>query len=304
MSKTYQANYFTAEQLDSFMQKVQDKTLAGRGLSMDDDGVMHSKASGYWNLLHKYTHTANKELHPEAINLETGEITVTAHGLAGGELVFVAVHEPYHVTTPYDYLPGGLIIGSPTTLRMLTRYLVQRVDDNTFKIADRSTLEALTYTEVATMDLTKFHFEVWEERDVVIGDLPDLTEALMVIKGRVATSYNYIVPTGRIDYVDMQGIAHFDNYSGSASNKGNTLLGYRAGWGAMYATIEMKYVGHGHLLQFKEEDTVCFSSTNKASAFHNRTYAHRTMEGDTFNEIKFYDGGCFINGATVEVYGK
>ena len=304
MSNTYQAKHFTAEQLDNFMHKVQDKSLAGRGLSMDDEGAINCVAPNYWKLIHTYTHTDNYEVYPEAVDLATGEFTAKEHGLATGQMVFVAVHEPYHMLAPYDFLPGGLVIGSATGLRALTRYRVSVVDEDTFTLISTSTNAVVTYTEVATMDLTKFHFEVWVSKDFVIGDLPELTEAKLVIKGRIATSYKYITPNGRIDYAGKQGFANFDNYSGSASANGDSSLGYRAGWGAMYTTIELKYIGPKHLLQTKYEDTHCFSPENKASAYHNRTYSHRSMENDTFHEISFWDGGCFFNGSTVEVFVK
>ena len=304
MANTYQATKFTGEQLDNFMGKVLDKSIAGRGLTMDEDGAMHCIAPNYWKLAYTYTHKRNFEVHPTALNLETGEFTAPAHGLSSGQMLFVAVDEPYHMLAPYDFLPGGLTIGNQASLRVLNRYSATVVDANTFKITAVGQTEPMTFTEVSTMDLSKFHFEEWVTSDIMITDLPDLTEALLVIQGRVASSYKYVLPNNYMNYGSKIGFTNFDNYSGSADNSGASYIGYRSGWGGVYTTIEIKFIGDKHLLQSKVEDTHCFSPENVGYAYHNRTYTHRSMKENFFNQISFEDGGCFFNGSTIKIYIK
>ncbi len=310
MTKTYQANYFTGQQLDEHMKKVLDKSIAGAGLTMDEQGVLHCSAPGYGKLLKSYTHSTNKEAHPTAVDLATGYFTAQAHGLTENQLVFVAIHEPYHLSKPYQYLPGGLLIGEVQS-RMVQRYYTRVIDENTFALSTAKSGEILTYTENSTMDLTKFHIEVYTSTEVVLDGLPDLTEALIVVEGRTAGACRMILPDGYINDVNKYGVANFDDTVNpntptilSASAYGDSYIGYNGGWGSVHSEIEFKYIGHRHLLMTKTEDTLCFDTDNKGAAFHTRTYMHRAMEADTFNEITLNTFFAPFNGLKIELYAK
>lgn len=310
MANTYQANYFTGQQLDEHMKKVLDKSIAGAGLTMDDQGVLHSKTPGYGTLLKSYTHSTNKEVHPTAVDITTGYFTAPAHGLPENQLVFVAIHEPYQLHMPYQYLPGGLLIGEVQS-RQVQRYYTRVIDENTFALSTSKSGEIITYTENSTMDLTKFHIEAYTTTEIVMDGLPDLTEALIVVEGRTAGACRMILPGGYIDNINKYGVAIFDDTVNpatptllSASAYGDSYIGYNGGWGGVHSEIELKYIGHRHLLMTKTEDTLCFDTDNKGAAFHNRTYMHRAMETDTFNQITLKTFFAPFNGLTVNVYAK
>lgn len=260
-------------------------------------------------LLKSYTHTTNKEVYPTAVDISTGYFTAESHGLTENQLVFVAIHEPYQLTMPYQYLPGGLLLGG-VQARQVQRYYTHVIDENTFALATAKSGEIITYTENSTMDLTKFHIEVYTTTEVVMDGLPDLTEALMVVEGRTAGACRMILPGGYIDNVNKYGVAVFDDTVNpdtpstlSASAYGDSYIGYNGGWGGVYSEIEFKYIGYRHLLMTKTEDTLCFDTENHGKAFHNRTYMHRAMEADTFNQITLKTFFAPFNGLTIKLYG-
>ncbi len=303
MAKTYQANHFTGQQLDEHMSKVLNKSFAGQGLTIDGEGILHNTAPGYGTLLKSYTHTSNKEVHPEAVDVDTGYFTATAHGLVQNQMVFVAVNAPYHLSKPYQLLPKGLQIGVIPS-RIISRYYVQVIDENTFGISTARDGTVLTYTASSTMDLTKFHFEEYKTSTITLDGLPNLTEALAVIEGRTAGACRYVEPSGFISNGGYYGFANYDDFTNTATNMGDTWIGYNCGWGSVYSTIEFKYIGERHLLQTKTEDTLCFGEDNVGQAFHNRTYLHRPMNTDSFTQIKFYMYFAMFNGTTIRIYGK
>lgn len=301
MAKTYQAKYFTGQQLDEFMGKVLDHSLAGQGLQMDQEGTMHVLAPGYGRLLYSYTHTSNYEVHPEGVNLVTGEFVATAHGLTSGWQLLVAVNAPHHLLRPYDYLPGGLRIGPDNgTGAWGQTYYVNVVDENTFTLSTTSGGAAVTFTEVSTMDLSKFHFERNEYKGFTFGNLPPSRELLVVITGRMLRSYRYF-QTNNISR--MIGDKSFDSDT-YVDGFGSTRLGSIGGWGSLYARIEIKYIGEKHMIMISEQETTAFKPDNTPVPGHVRKFIHYYTVDDFINAISMHTDGMLANGTTVEVYAK
>ncbi len=211
MARTYQAKNFTGQQLDDHMGKILSKSFAGHGLRIDEQGTLHATGPGYGRLVYSYVHQSNKEVHPQGINLATGEFTATAHGLENNVQVFVAMHAPHHLIATYDYLPGGLLLGQSTGSGKNSQYYyVKVVDANTFTLSKTSGGATEVFTEVSTMDLSKFHFEVYKQQNIDIKNLPNLKELLVVIKGRMSCGYRYCIPIERANPLGKNPIKHYD----------------------------------------------------------------------------------------------
>ena len=298
MAKTYQANHFTGNQLDEFMGKYLDGTLAGTGLSMDEQGVMHNASRACNKLVYSYTHTSNIQVQPTAVDLATGVFTAEGHGLTANQEVFVVVHAPYHIGTPYACLPGGLEM----ITNKLKSYFVNVIDADTFSLSKTSGGEVLTYTEVATMDLSQFHFEGRELGSFSIGDLPQSEAYHMIIKGRVAAPYRYVHPSNRAYYATSTGGkgddgAYVDTY-------GSVHLGDNGGWGYIKADVYFEFWEAQHVFQITETDTVAYDSTNWPTFIHTRAYNHWRLDGDSIASIYFGHSGQLCNGTTIEIYAR
>lgn len=304
MAKIYQANHFTGQQLDEFMGKVLDKSFAGQGLELDDSGVLHNTIPGYGTLLYSYVHTANKEVYVQNLDLATGVFTSSDHGLSANTQVFAVLHPPYHVGTPYNYLPGGLSLGKQGS-NSAKKYYVNVVDENSFTLSETSGGAVVTFTEVSTMDLTKFHFEVFQRMELTVQDLPPFDACLVVICGRVSEYFRYFRPTPTQLISGKMGFANYDAANGG-DVYGSVGLGNMGGFGSLYAEIECRVLQPGQVLMKINEDLLSFDATNVAKAYHNRKYVHVYLEADAMTGVKFTasSGGQFINGTTVKIYAK
>lgn len=302
MAKTYQAKHFTGQQLDDFMESVLGGQFAGRGLEIDGQGIMHVSSPAYGNLIYSYVHQANKEVHPEGVNLTTGQWTAKGHGLTQNQQVFVAIHPPYHIIKSYDQLPGGLLLGPANGGGLnAQKYYVNVVDADTFTLSETSGGAVKTYTEVATMDLSRFHFEVFVQQPITIDNLPDLTELLVVIKGRVSNGYRYIRTDGRASLSGKIPVVQYDH--AYVDSYGSMYIGNGGGWGSLYATVEMQFVEDKHLMLTFNVDTVCHKTDGMPIARHERAYVHYYMTVDAIKAV-YLQQGQFMNGTTVEVYTK
>lgn len=286
---------------------VADSATSGYNVMWDETAGLYAykpKYADYPNLVYRYEHTSNKEIHVSAIDLATGVFTSEAHGLTSGKELLVAVHEPYHLINPYNYLPGGLKMGPNNgTGEWGQSYYANVIDENTFTLSTSSGGEVVTFTEVSTMDLTRFHFEVRAWNDFTFSNLPQSTELLVVIKGRTLRGYRYIRPnytasaSGKVGGKSLDSDTYYDGY-------GSTHLGSAGGWGSIYATVEIKFVGQRHLLMSSKQDTMAFKPDNYPVVGHVRKFIHYYMSQDYFDKIYFQTDGMFANGTTVEVYSK
>ena len=304
MAKIYQANHFTGQQLDEFMEKVHNKSLAGRGLTLDDQGVLHSTMPGYSTLLYSYVHTDNKEVYVQGLDLSTGVFTSASHGLSDNTRVFAVLHPPYHLGTPYNYLPGGLSLGNPGT-NCAKQYYVSVVDENRFTLSESSGGVTVTFSEVSTMDLSKFHFEVFQRMELNIQNLPSFDSCLIVICGRVSEYYRYIRPTPTKLYSGKMGFASYDAANGG-DVYGSVSVGNVGGFGSLYAEIECRILQPGQVLMVINEDQLSYDANNLAKAYHNRKYVHVYTDADAMTGVLFTasSGGQFINGTTVKIYAR
>lgn len=304
MAKIYQANHFTGQQLDEFMGKVLDKSFAGQGLTLDDQGVLHSTVPGYSTLLYSYVHNDNKEVYVQSLDLSTGVFTSPSHGLSANTQVFAVLHPPYHVGTPYHYLPGGLSLGNQGT-NSAKKYYVGVVDENRFTLSETSGGAAVTFTEVSTMDLTKFHFEVFQRMELNIQNLPAFDSCLVVVCGRVSEYYRYIRPMPTKLYSGKMGYANYDAANGG-DMYGSVSLGNVGGFGSLYAEIECRILQPGQVMMVINEDQLSFDANNAAKAHHNRKYVHVYTDADALTGVLFTasSGGQFVNGTTVKIYAK
>ena len=260
--------------------------------------------SDYPNKVYSYIHDRNKAVYVEEVNLATGVFTSTNHELAPNQKVFVAVHAPYHLGKPYDCLPGGLILGNPTS-NNAKQYYVNVVDENNFTISETSGGAVVTFTSVSGMDPSKFHFECQEAQKIEFSNLPDFDACKVVINGRIGTVYRYVTPSPSVKYSGKMGGAGYDSFSTSyqAEIYGGVHLGANGGHGSELAEIEIRIIRPGHILIETNEDVLAYDQTNAAKAQHNRKYTHWNTNATAINKITF-DDGQFFNGTTVEVYVK
>jgi hypothetical protein len=149
------------------------------------------------------------------------------------------------------------------------------------------------------MDLSKFHFELRTWNDIVIRNLPNSTELLLVLKGRMINGYRYL----RINNGTGAGAVGVGSDTYLQPN-GALYLGNTGGWGSMYLTAEIKFIEEKHVLISTTQDTKAHKPDNSTTAGHTRKYAHYNMSQDYFNTITLGTDGMLANGTTVEVYSK
>lgn len=309
MANIYQAKNFSAVQLDDFMGRYHSGSLAGTGLEIDENGVLHNKSKECMNLVYQYTHTSNKEVHPTALDLATGVWTAEGHGLTQDQRVFVVVHPPYHYMNSLGYLPGGLetgTAGSPA----YTVYYVNVLDENTFTLSTTKGGDALTYTEKTNMDLAKFHFEVRQPRYYSI-QIPESKAVCVVIKGRIKGQFQFLCPNDREDYLSRTGAVHYD--SASSNSYGFANVGSIGAWGGFLCVAKMEFIEPQHVLVSIESDACTQTSANYGilNIKHGRNYNHFRVVKDvlsqidlgSFQEANNHDAQ-FFNGTTLEVYTR
>ena len=310
MTKTYQAEHFTGKQLDDFMHKVQSGDLAGRGLEIDRNGVMHSTVPGYSTLRYTYEHSGNKEIHVTAVDNSTGTFTSAAHGLAQNDIVVATVHYPYNIAMPFDYLPKGLklcvLYNSVTDSAQ--KYYVQVVDENTFKLSLEADGDAVIFSTNNKMDVSKFHFEqVPTGMELEIAGL-DCKECLVVVRGKILNSFRFVRPTNMIPYGTGLGVrtggVSFDSFTAS-DTYGSCNLG-TAGYNFSYSTLEFKVMEHNQVYQVNNHDYAVYADLNIPYYKHERQYYHMNLTSDVIEGIKMYGdrAGGFFNGTKVEVYTR
>lgn len=310
MTKTYQAEHFTGRQLDNFMHKVHSGDLAGRGLEIDTNGVMHSTVPGYSTLRYTYEHSGNKEIHVTAVDNSTGTFTAAAHGLAQNDIVVATVHYPYNIAMPYDHLPKGLklCVLYNSNVDSAQKYYVQVVDANSFRLSLEADGAAVTFTTNNKMDLSKFHFEqVPTDMELEIEDL-NCKECLIVVRGKIMNSFRFVRPTNMIPYGTGTGIrtggVGLDSLN-STDNSGSCNLGV-IGYNFTYSTLEFKVMEHNQLYQVNNHDYAVYSDANIVYYKHERQYYHMNLTSDVIEGIKMYGdrAGGFFNGTKVEVYTR
>ena len=103
-----------------------------------------------WEKVVDYTHTANLEVAVESIDYSTSTITATGNGLYDGDMIYATLNIGI-IFSPLSYLPTGIAYGS--------RYYVVSATSDTFQIATTKGGTAVTITEKATADFSKWHFE-------------------------------------------------------------------------------------------------------------------------------------------------
>ena len=305
MAKTYQAEHFTGAQLDTIMHKVISGEIAGRGLEIDSLGNLHCSVPGYSKKVFSYTHTSNAQVQPTELDVATGIFTAPAHGMAEGKKVVVAMHLPYNIGAPYNYLPVGLTLGTVSNTGTATSYYFRVVDEDHFALSTSSTGAYLTYTAPEGMDVSKFYFENLPAGELHIEGL-DLKDCLVVIKGRIYNAMRWIRPSNTEVYGtglgnQMGGVGYDGNFGTDAY--GSCYFG-RPGYNYVYGTIEIKMLGERHAYEVVNADYVMYSDAGVATYRHNRQYFHMLLSSDKIEGITLdgYNSGAFYNGTTVEVY--
>ncbi len=310
MTKTYQAEHFTGKQLDDFMHKVNTGDLAGRGLQIDPNGVMHSTVPGYSTLRYTYVHSGNKEIYVTALDILTDTFTSPAHGLAQNDIVVATVHYPYNIALPFDHLPKGLKLAVTynSNVDSAQKYYVQVVDANSFQLSLEADGAAVTFTTNNKLDLSKFHFEqVPTGMELEIAGL-DCKECLIVVRGKIMNSFRFVRPTNMITYGtgigNRTGGVSFDSIT-SSDNSGSCNFGV-IGYNFTYATLECKVMEHNQVYQVNNIDYAVYSESGVPYYKHERQYFHMNLTGDVIDGIKMYGdkAGGFFNGTKVEVYTR
>lgn len=103
------------------------------------------------NLLAKYVHSGNKEVHPTALDLATGVFTCEGHGLQTGGAAIVVPH------SSEAYIPFELV----TTLRSsITCASVRVIDNDSFVLTYGNSDITYPSENNTTIDLSEWHIEV------------------------------------------------------------------------------------------------------------------------------------------------
>ncbi len=310
MTKTYQARYFSGEQLDEHMHKVLSKDIAGRGLEIDQNGIMHSTVPGYATLRYSYVHEGNKEVYATDVDIAAGVFTAPGHGFAENDTVVVTVDPPYNLAMPYSIMTGGLLLAANynSNVDSAQQYYVKVMDEDHFQLSLTSGGNPISLRTVSTMDLTKFHFEqVPIDMELEISEL-NSKECLVVVTGKIFNSFRYASPTNKIMYGinggNRTGGIAYDTVFG-ADTWGSCKLGV-IGYNYMYATLEYKVLDHQQLCQVNNIDYIVYTEGDLPQYRHNRQYYHLNLTSDVIEGIKLYGDyhGGFFNGTKVEVYTR
>lgn len=309
MAKTYQAKHFTGEQLDQHMNKVLTKEIAGRGLEVDGDGIMHSTVPGYSTLVYSYEHQGNKEIYITELDYSTGTFTSVAHGLSNDDVVVLTVDCPYNIGNPYQYIPTGLMLCSNynSTTESSLPYYVLVVDEDHFQLSKTQGGDKVLYASKTTVDFTKFHFEmVPTNMELEIAEL-NTQECLIVVRGKIFNSFRWVRPTNVILYGDnggnRTGGGSYDTTMGLDTH-GSTALGCM-GYNHLYGTLEIKMVAENQAYQNNNIDVLVYSSAMPYCR-HTRQYFHMHLTSNMIEGIKMHGdlNGGFFNGTRVEVYTR
>jgi len=126
-----------------------------------------------------YTHSGNREVVVSAVDVGTDTFTSVAHGLVNGDKIGPTLNTNVVISTnayPPTYYQ------TPITNFAGVYYVVNKTD-NTFQLSLTAGGAAIDLTTNATLDLTKWHFEVFPG-DVTITSIPDAKKYKVLICGR------------------------------------------------------------------------------------------------------------------------
>ncbi len=233
-----------------------------------------------------YTHTANKEAHCTAVDIDTNIFTSSAHPLVDGDMVWAIVNQDAGKVIPLNIYPGGIVYkGYPG-------YYVGVVDANSFKLysdADRTT--EVNITANVNMDLSKFHFETHQK-----------TIAFTGLSGK---KYKIKI-NGKVLRNDAAGGAISINtvnsqYDYAVSNNGSYDAHYIGG-GDVFYTAEIDCNATGILTVKNNYYLIKSNTTTNFTAGGSDTVGFNPLIINTnINTIAFADS-YFANGTRFEVY--
>lgn len=238
------------------------------------------------NLLGTYTYNGNKELVISDVDTANNTFTSAAHGLANGNLIY-----PFSNLNSGD--PHCFYFMPLVTYPTYTYFVVQATTD-TFKIALTSGGAEVDLITNATMDLTKWHFEVVPNVTHIIAGLPNLTRIRVKISGRMAQNGSiYLLPTNHVNnnkFLNTAGGVGYPNQPGSLCNcyfrynlvydssAGLGIYGDLASWYQNTTTLSTISYNFAtiNLVDLFSEDTLVslsFGNANVANGFKIEVYA-------------------------------
>ena len=148
-----------------------------------EDGVGGATESSS-NLIAKYVHEGNKEIHPISLDLSTGVYTCdTPHGISSPTEVLVIPKEN-----------GGLRKIPSELFDTRKNYRVVPIDDKTFRITKEGA--ELTYSEEnnTDVDATKFYFDCFVQRILQIQLEKPCKEVEVLVSGITGSGDCYMSP--------------------------------------------------------------------------------------------------------------
>ena len=128
-----------------------------------------------------YAHSANKEVVVSAVDVTLNRLTSVAHGLSNTDCIYPVMNYTGGAIYPINVYPGGV------TYKTNPGYYVKKIDNDTIELyTDVSLTTIVDIITNANMDLTKFHFELFQTPLNIIG--LNASRYMVRLKGRILRS--------------------------------------------------------------------------------------------------------------------
>ena len=234
-------------------------------------------------LIMEYIHTSNPVYQPTVFDKETGIFTCVGHGISTSRKCVMVMN-------------NNLAYDAAKLPKRVSEYWwaaeIVRVDDDTFKIND---WDITTATNLDTIDVTSFHFEV--PNTFTIKDIPvcDNIHIEMLGKGYI-TSWWQITPS-------MCATGTLVTYNtGTYASFGRPGYGTTDMSGIFYLTGD---IHNGETEVFATRETVRCDSTGNKKEFQKFVAKYPPYTNETFNISHSYSGVDYqgvLNGFAIRVY--
>lgn len=234
-------------------------------------------------LIMEYIHTSNPVYQPTVFDKETGIFTCVGHGISTSKKCVMVMN-------------NNLAYDAAKLPKRVSEYWwaaeIVRVDDDTFKIND---WDITTATNLDTIDVTSFHFEV--PNTFTIKDIPvcDNIHIEMLGKGYI-TSWWQITPS-------MCATGTLVTYNtGTYASFGRPGYGTTDMSGIFYLTGD---IHNGETEVFATRETVRCDSTGNKKEFQKFVAKYPPYTNETFNISHSYSGVDYqgvLNGFAIRVY--
>ena len=161
-------------------------------------------------LLIDYTHSGNKEIYIQSVDVDLNTFTSANHGLSNGNILWPVFNDNLG-----DKIAGSVMPGGFTTFRNYPGYYVVNSTINTFQLSTTINGTAIDITTNPNMDLNKWHFEDGKGADnYIFSNLKQgLKNVLIKIVGKEKRF-------GSIGHVSVNGQASLPNWHSQVVTSG------------------------------------------------------------------------------------